>query len=181
MVAKAAVSTAVPTLQTNQSTAPFTTSSTVTSAIANSYPSEPLAKLAYGASPPWRVITGSVVGGVFIVFILPLVITIRYFMAKRKRAGKKEIDLARAEKEIGEQVQVKDQANESDENETDEHNPAVPVQETCKSQERPGTQESQQPGYHSNTGKSKGFSSWQDILYFDFWLEQTKNVISIIT
>ncbi|KAJ7327404.1 hypothetical protein OS493_027095 [Desmophyllum pertusum] len=153
MVAKTTVSTAVPTLQTNQSTAAFTTSSTVTSAIANSYPSEPLAKL---ASPRWRVITGSVVGGVFIVFILPLVITICYFMAKRKRACKKVIDLARAEKEIGEsleQVQGKVQANEGDENETDEQNPAKPVQETCKSEEQTGIQESEsrQPRYHSNT------------------------------
>ncbi|KAJ7327385.1 hypothetical protein OS493_027075 [Desmophyllum pertusum] len=75
-------------------------------------------------------------------------------MAKRKRACKKEIDLAGAEKEIGEaieRVQGKDEANEGDENETDEQNPAKPVQETGEIQERKATQDTQLPGYHSNT------------------------------
>ncbi|KAL9971831.1 hypothetical protein ACROYT_G018042 [Oculina patagonica] len=164
MLAKAIISTATPSVQTNHSKVPSKVSSTATSAMVNSRPTEQLAKLPHGASPPREIIVGSVIGGVLLVFIPPLVIFC-YCIVKRRIARKKANDLARVEADVGQRhkdEQGNDQANDDNQNGADEPNPAVaspeetsvPIQESGDKggQEQTGpTQETQPPDRHGNS------------------------------
>ena len=105
-----------------------------------SQPSELLAKLPYDASPPQNVIVGSVIGGVFVVVILPLV-AIRYFVVKRRRVRKKETDEEIVENGMGKRpdhVRGDNHANDGNDNETHKPHPSedlsvktsAPVQES---------------------------------------------------
>ena len=162
------VSTVASTVETNHSTVQSTIPSTVTSPVVTSVPSEPITTLPFDASPSRiNVIVGSVLGGVFVVVILPLAFIIRYTVVKRRKTRKQVKDLALAETAPGERPeQVQDnnqQANAGDRNEADRPAPAaddsettVPVQESGdKSQDKAGTQETKPPGHHGNTGKSR--------------------------
>ena len=165
----ASVSTLSLTMETNHSTVHegSTIPSTVTNSVVTSIPNEPITVLPVDASPSQiKIIVGSVFGGVFVVFILPLAFVIRCLMVKRRKARKQVNDLSLAETAPGERPQhVQDnnqQANTGDGNETVHPNPAsdkpeettVPVQESGdKSQDKTGTQETKPPGHQSNTGK----------------------------
>ena len=159
------VSTLAPTVETNHSTVQSTIPSTVSSPDVNPVPKEPVTTLPLDASPSrTNVIVGSVFGGVFVVFILPLAFFIRYLMVKRRKTRKQVNNLALTETAPGERPeQVSDdnqQANAGDGNETDHPAPddseetTVPVQESGdKSEDKAGTQETKPPGCHGNTGK----------------------------
>ena len=163
------VSTVAPIVKTNHSTVQSTIPSKVTSPVANSVPlSEPKAALSYDASPSQtKFIAGSVFGGVFVVFILPLAFVIRYAVVKRRKTRKLVNDLAPAGTAPGERPeQVRDndqQSNAGDGNEADHPKAAVdgleettmPVQESGdKSQDKTGIQETKLPSHH-DTGESR--------------------------
>ena len=162
MVTTASVSKVSPTMKTNHSTVQSTIPSTVTNTVVTSIPSKPVD----ASKSQINVIVGSVFGGVFVVFILPLAIFIRFVMVKRRKTRKQVNDLPLAETAPGERPeQVQDnnqQANAGDGNETDHPAPVsgnqevttMPVQESSdKSQDKTGTQETKPPGHHGNTGK----------------------------
>ena len=167
MVTTASVSKVSPTMKTNHSTVQSTIPSTVTNTVVTSIPSKPITALPVDASKSQiNVIVGSVIGGVFVVLILPLAIVIRFVMVKRRKTRKQVNDLPLAETAPGERPeQVQDnnqQANAGDGNETDRPAPVsdnqevttMPVQESGdKSQDKTGTQETKPPGHHGNTGK----------------------------
>ena len=162
----ASVTTAIPTVESVQSTI----SSTVTSPVVISNSSaEPITTPPYGASASrFNVIVGSVLGGVFVVLIFPVVFLIRYVMVKRRKTRRPAKDLALAETAPGDRPEQlldnNQQANVDDGNEIDDLNPAeddseettVPVQESGdKRQDKRGIQDTRPPGRHGDTGKSR--------------------------
>ena len=167
VVTTASVNKVSPTMEINHSTVQSTIPSTVTNTVVTSIPSKPITALPVNASPSQiNVIVGSVFGGVFVVFILPLAIIIRFVVVKRRKTRKQADDVFLAETALGERPeQVPDnnqQANAGDGNKTDHPAPTsdnpeettVPVQESGdKSQDKTGTQETKPPGHHGNTGK----------------------------
>ena len=115
-----------PNHSTVESTIPFK----VTSPVLNSVPSEPITALPYDASPSQtKFIAGSVFGGVFVIFILPLAFVIRCTVVKRRKTRKLGNDLCIAETAHGERPeQVQDdshQANAGDRDEADHPKSAV--------------------------------------------------------
>ena len=170
VVTAASVSRVSPTMEANHSTVheESTIHSTGTNPVVTSIPSKPITALPVDAPPSQiNVIVGSLFGGIFVVFILPLAfVTVRCIMVKRRKARKQVDNLSLAETAPGERPeQVQDnnqQGNAGDKNETDHPIPAsdnpeettVPVQEIGdKSQDKTGTQETKPPGRHGNTGK----------------------------
>ena len=133
VVAEASVSTVASTLRTSRSTFSSMIASNATSTVVTSHTSELLAKLPYGASPPQNVIVGSVIGGVFVVVILPLV-AIRCFIVKRRRVRKKASDGEIVENGMGKRpdhVQGDDQANDEPRPSEDlSEKTSAPVQES---------------------------------------------------
>ena len=166
-VTSASVSKVSPTMETDHLTVQSTMPSTGSNPVVTSIPSKQITALPVDAAPSQiNVIVGSVFGGVFVVFILPLAIVIRCVMVKRREARKQVDDFSLAETAPDERPdQVQDnnqQTNTGDENETVHPSPAsenpeettVPVQEIGdKSQDKTGTQETKPPGCHGNTGK----------------------------
>ena len=151
----ASVSIMAPTIESNHSTVESTIPLTGTSPVLNSVPSEPKPALPYDASPSQtKFIAGSVFGGVFVIFILPLAFFIRYAVVKRRKTRELRNDLSldkTAHRERPEKVQDdRHQANAGDRNDVDHPKSAedlleettVPVQETML------------PG-HNDTGKSR--------------------------
>ena len=156
VAASASVSPTAPTMESNhsavESTIPFTGTSRP---VLNSVPSEPITALPYDTSPSQtKFIAGSVFGGVFVIFILPLAFVIRYTVVKRRKTRKLGNDLPIAEIAYGERPeQVQDerhQANAGDRNEADHPKSAVDrLEETTVP-----VQETKLPG-HNDTGKSR--------------------------
>lgn len=123
---------------------------TGTSPVLNSVPSEPITAL----PSQTKFIAGSVFGGVFVIFILPLAFVIRYTVVKRRKTRKLGNDLPIAEIAHGERPeQVQDdrhQANAGDRNKADHPKSAVDrLEETTVP-----VQETKLPG-HNDTGKSR--------------------------
>ena len=152
----ASVSIMASTMESNHSKVESTIPLTVTSPVLNlSVPSEPNTALPYDASPSQtKFIAGSVFGGVFVIFILPLAFFIRYAVIKRRKTHKQGYDLSLAETAHGERPeQVQDdshQANAGDRNEADLPKSAV----DCLEETTVPVQETELPG-HNDKGKSR--------------------------
>ena len=142
VMAKKSVSTATPNMKTNHSRVPST-------AVINSNLTEPFTKLPYDASTPRPgLIAGSVIGGVFVVFILPLAIIIRCCIVKRRKARKKADDLACVETEIGKRqacIQSNGQANNGNQKKTGEPMNDPGVQDQNDRRARPNLLEATGP------------------------------------
>ena len=178
--AHASISTTPPTLQPKQSTLPWATSPSVTSSKVNSPSSEPFAHLADDPSPPLGIITGSVVGGLFVI-IFPLVVTIRYFMGKRKKNRQKTIGLDNVENGTGQtpqREQGNDQGNyEGNENEVEERVPLpdldlfedtllpLPIQVEAVDEEKDKTGIQESARSHSESGKAISFQLKIDLIF----------------